>query len=658
MAIPDGPVDNSTADKSRSAQPGRSRWERYGLPALILVLPCGLVLLEGFGIVCQRQSVQRIKAWAQSLPSDSKVSLKVLEAQLSGSPRRKAIAHQGTMRIVYTWPSVIGTYRLRGQVTRDGNILYLDTETDETEDFATPFLVANADGIRVVVPGEPPPSHEIPELNIDPWEETRFQFARPKVPLQPGLVIFPIVDDQRAITTTGLALSTIAQYSLVYTPIRRMALNPRLVQQTLTDCECWLPGTILDQPKIDMCLKAVGAETYALSRIREQDGKWRVQIEVCRSGGEARAKIDRQANALNLVPGEIALGLFEHLKVVLSPEEIKVVAAPQASLTALSEIRQNSAPARSLKGGDRSHVGFIKMLKMTPSFRGDADFHQELVEMARGLKNDKLVDELLRIWRAEDNGYASRVARAQTLAGFGWAALQNEGLTQPTPAMRQASRKLFEQAQAELEQALVLNPQGVDAHTEMIQGARGLEQPWPKIQAHLENALRLRPGHRLAWQYAARTTGRRGPKNAANAYQFAEFCLANGKWREVQEVPDILRGAAYDPEKRTFDFRQFQSPEHWPLIQKYYRLAQQQQLDGLSLRWAQAHFAHVAAITGHYAEAAPVFDLLDLPFKSPPTPPNSSSGAADPVIYLFGSKIRYAELRDLVRDWKHRSAAP
>lgn len=680
-----------------------------------MVFCCAWVALETYGLLCQRRSIEQIKAWAKTIPVQGQVPLTGMEARLSGRPRRKVVDHEGTTRVIYTWPSLIGMYRLRGQVRPGGTLLFLDTEPRETEDFRTPFLVANEDGIRVLPVGRLPPPPAPAEIREDLLAATRTAFAEPKLAeLHRPLVIFPVVDRQGVITPTGAAISTTAQFSMAYTFRKRMAIDPRIVRRILIEDRCWSPGTILDQPKIDVCLKAIGASDYAIPRAEQRDGRWHIQLEVRQMANDRREKFELQVEDLKYLPGLIALKLFEYLGTPAPPGERELIAGCQfqhpeeaeyfsrvangtikteAALDLHSRLlipnprwiavwdyfldRENPfnsitfgnlpSPqdpevqnvlnlARRVAVNDPGNVQdvFLELLKLTPRYRGESHFHRQLISCAQSLHDDILVAEMLEIWKAENNSYESRIARAQEL--LKWTrqvgiALPPDDLT----VIEQRRRERYRQAELELHQAQKLLPDGWQAHAEMIRIAAFFRKPWSEVHGHFENALRCCPDNERAWQNMMNAAySFSGPQNADVIYRFANQCLDSGLWRlsVPQQVPDLLRGVAYDKDSRTMITSQIQTAGHWQVMERFYRLAQQQPSGAASFRHAQASFAYDAAISGHYAEARPVFDELDDHFSPRSIQPGLQGYAAkektDTILSRFKGEDEYLRLRALV----------
>lgn len=716
MAAPESPISTGSTGQSPPRK-RRRRWERWSIPALVGLIICGFMLLEWYGQGCHQRTVERIKEWAQTVTEPQKVVLQEVEGHLSGTPRRKLIEHQGSQRIIYTWPSIIGIYRLRAQVRQDGSVLYLDTEPNEADDFATPFLVSNDDGIRVAVAGRLPPPHRSQENRIDLVAKSREVFSKPKPASESGVVIFPVVDQQNVIVSTGPAISSTAQHSLAFTTHTRMVLDPRLVRRTLSTIGCWSPGTTIDESKIDPCLQNIGTLSYVLPRISKRNDFWKVQMEFHGKGSDQPIKLECEAKDLNVVPGAIALTLFEHLGETLSPEERQVVSEPQFKtaqdaeffsrfadeLRAVPEtaakfqpqllvpnprwvsawdyyldlgipaadysptphfpqvasVRENATISRALlkfsntaaRGTQRD---FVELLKQASDLRGDAHYHRSLVSLALNQDDEALTNEMLKVWKAEDNSYPSRIARAQVLTEWALRSRTVPGGPPLTPEMEQRLRERLLQAQEDLEQALLLNPEGADAHTELIRVANGLKLPWQQIHRHFEDAIRLSPDNEQAWAniMLALWTGTRklGPENADHMYQFANQCLDSGLWKlhVPQQVPDLLRGIAYDAPSKTYIYSQLRTPAHWLAMEKYWKQAQQQQFDETHLWITRANFARDAAIHGQYQAAAPLFDLLDrIAVPSTPTTVNPSKPSLDFLILSsFGRDEQYFDLRD------------
>lgn len=672
MATADKPPTGLIDDQNASASQSSSRFRYVWIALIVLIILVGLGILEGMIYLLRDESVKRIHAWSQAQSPGADFALQEMEKQLVGSPERAESKHQGSRRVIYTWPGYLGRYTLRVRVSSAGNVTYADTEHRPDEDFTTPFLVAG--------------QNDLPdEQKINLWAESAAVFDKPKPVLLPGMVIFPVTDHEGVIVPTGPALSMTAQHSLAYTTRKRMAIDPRLVRRTLMEAQCWSPGTRIEASRIDLCLKMIGATSYALPRIQQQNGDWQIQIELHDSATAEPTQLEFHAKELNQVPGVVAMGLFEHRGATLSSEERSTVMKPQFQHAAEAEYFSNftAKDLESQEGVQQFHTrllspnpqwiaawdyhlesghaerpvdprvrecptiavvlaprgatkrNFLTLLKFAPDLRGEAHYHLALTGLARGLDDRVLVGQMLTTWKAENNSYPSRIARAETFYYL----------------------QQFDAAEEELKQALVLNPQSWTARAELVRVATGQSKTWEQIHQHFEQAIRLDPDNKQAWQYimvATWTGGRIRAVNPDDMFRFAHECLDSGLWDQgvPQQVPDLLRGIAYDSGKKSVDLSKLQHPEHWKVMEKFYRLAQRANLSPEVLRHAQACFAHDAAITGHFVEAAPVFDLLDMPYSAPPSPsPSGPQTAQDPLESRFSGRAGYIELRDKVRKW-------
>lgn len=567
------PVNTQPAGATSPA----SNWKKYRLSGLLLVLLACAAGFEGYGFLLRRQSIERIKSWAGKLPTDAQIQLPDLEQRLSGSPSRLIVDHEGSTRVVYGWPSLIGTYRLRVQVGRGGKVVYVDTEAGATDDFARPFLVSNADGVRIIDVRSVPASHQSPETKVGLVQATRDTFAVPIAPRLPAVLVFPLVDDQRRITPTGPALATIAQYSLAFTPRRRMGIDPYSVNRLLIERDCWLPGTLLDDARIAACLKATGALTAAVTRASPSGKGWSIEIELQRKSHKQPVRITRQAPELNRIPGVIALAIFEHLQADLTPDEKTHVTQPQftdgqaaenfARLAASDPSNLDPAfhtqlladnpiwlaawriymEAGALVAGrfaanperpvicdhpalqiclhvhNPSAAGYLALLKLAPDLRGDPRYYNALYQGAQSLNDEQLIAEVIANWRLEDRSYTSQVTRARILFGLAQATRIPRPQAAPVANSQAIARELFLNAQSELQAALQQNPSGSDVHAELIRVALVLDRPWSEIQEHFLAALAVDPQHARAWRYITdRPTRRWGPRYAAEIYQVAD----------------------------------------------------------------------------------------------------------------------------------------
>ncbi|MDB5390608.1 MAG: hypothetical protein JWM11_6254 [Planctomycetaceae bacterium] len=651
----------------------RSRIERYAVVSVVVTL-AALIGLELLARQCRTVSISRLKAFAKSIEQGQTFPGTEVERHLVGWRFRKEGKYNNSKLLTYTWPSLLSACRLRVRESVAGHIICMDTNPDENEDFMAPFLTYDQNGVSIVdKPGEESP---IPvQAPVDLIARVNQVFARPPEPIAPGIVIFPVVDDQDRITTTGAALSMTAQNSAVSTPAKRMALDPRVVRRTLIETGTWLGGTKLNQRNIELCLAAIGVHRYARPRIVTRDGKQQLILELHGSPTGIKPTFIHDVSDQNspLIPGLMALDLLDHLKVSLSNEERTWILAPQFQKVTDAEayvqkaertefdfmvknqfrydhLRQNpnwvaawdlycdstrdrSSGGRELpktqavreSGTIAQDLGqtltpeqqFLSLLDLAPSLRGEALYHSQLLWLATARLDKKLAEDLVpglfAIWEREDNSYASRVERARVWISWAWDARGSRAAASVSTDAQRVFLQRLENARHELDQAILSNPQGWAAHAELIRVAQGLGLGMDFVQQHFERAVSILPLSRGAYRAKRWYLEKKWNGTNERLYQFADECLANEHWERgiPQFVPELLKEIVFVPELTINDLELQQAPAYWNRVEGFWRSAQKHY--GQQIPADVTNFyAFNAAATGHFAEAAAAFDQLDI----------------------------------------------
>lgn len=692
-------------------------WFRIGLFSLI----GAVALMEFVAIGCRNQSVSRLKGIARNRTRHAPLTLAEVESQIVGWPIRKESLLDKSKLVVFTWPSLTGLSLIRAKVNAQGSVLKMDNQSVLDDDFHMPFFSWGTEGVTIL--DKPPATskeqfeQELSELR----NQARSVFSRPLTQLPSGLVIFPIVDEQRRITTTGTAISLIAQNSVISTPKRRMALEASIVRQTLLETDTWHGGTILDQTRIDRCLNNIRVFNYVLPKLASKDDRSQIVLEIHgpMHTSTSSLTVDVSKSELNLIPGMIALQLLDFLKIPLSPEERSWIATPQFSNNAqaenfvcLADLAQTDffahgqfqrevlaknphwVAAWDLYGDVRNFTGlqsdnlisteakqcstiarhllvrevnkqFALRRALTLLPEGEVSL-ATVARLAKNLQNEKaLLNDVLTYWRANDNSYQAHLDRSRLMLDRSWATGAERMSATQTKKLIAERKELLAKVHQELEQALVINRGGWQAHGEMVNLAISNGASFDVLQNHFLAATRFAPKYYEVWEFKRdflqqRKRADEGGWNLgesvsdAQLYQFVDECLANGHWtRKIPQIAiELLTSMAFDSQYYARKLEVTRSPEFWTRLQLYYQGAKQQP-DRDTRRKALNYFALQAALSGHYVEAVPAFEQLDKETIIPQSPEEAKLWApgikTEFLEEVFESDARYFQLRDLVR---------
>lgn len=254
----------------RQPKKKRSRWGRAVSWAFIFAL-AAVVGLDGVGTYCENSSAERLRTFCLAHQNAPFPTVNEVRRNLTGWPLQKAVTVGPRRVLVFYWPSLFRQHLVRAVLDDQDLVVMLDAGFPEQDDFVQPIALPGPGGL--VVPGplaDPaaplPNAPRIPN-NRELLAQIDEAFSKPRLILYSGVLLFPVVDGQGQIRPDGAGLSTIASYSTICAPAKRMSIDPRQVRRVLVSADCWRAGTQLDQPLIDMCCASLSTQLYAVPRL-------------------------------------------------------------------------------------------------------------------------------------------------------------------------------------------------------------------------------------------------------------------------------------------------------------------------------------------------------------------------------------------------------
>jgi hypothetical protein len=567
---------------------------------------------------------------------------------------------------------------------------------------------------RAVDPLAPPQPPEAKARDL--LAQIREAYTRPRESLRTGVLVFPVIDRENRIRPDGAGLGIIAAYSAICSPKKRMSIDPRHVRRTLLGARCWDGGTLLDQRAIDVCTRAVGTPLYAISRLAENGDQRHLTVECRGGGESRRDKTyehDLAPDELTRASGLIALDILAWMTIELTPDDRAWVAAPQiesaedavelgeyiAKVEALAfawpqereafvkrhpecvaawdvlldpretgpatKLRPNAADSRVLTCSsvmrtlardasvqpDRKQI-FKQVLDLAPAQRGEAPFHQVLLECARGLGDEVVADAVFANWEHEETDYSNCLARGEYLIPWAWSARGNATADKVSEQGFRLFAERLERARQNLEAAIAQNPLGWAAHRELIAVAMGLGLPFEYMQQHFLAAVRLVPGDKRTYARKLAYLQKKWHGTSERLLALARECLDNGNWGSgiPEMAPRVLDELTSEEMNTATNYLSFREPQYWELFHEYFEQAVQRQDKKMQVK-AVNLMAIYGVATGHFAEAGDAFNRLDIePVQ--PTDPESGQPVV-PFVFseyegeLFGWRVyRYAHFRD------------
>lgn len=500
-------------------------------------------------------------------------------------------------------------------------------------------------------------------------------FAGVRQELKPGVLIFPLLDGDNRIRHDGAGISQMACYAATYGPEKRLAVSPMHFRNVLVACGCLGPGTAIDADLIKLCTTTAEVELYVVPRVVTQERKRVLQVEF---HGNGAAYADRTfehkigLHGLIRAPGLIAVDVLSQMGIQLTEEQRQATLEPQVkserdagllsdfvthlalgdgewamlsfldanprniagwdvyltqsrnqtrSLTRFAElqpplehVRLQISRAIRIREAGFPQEALLELLELAPSHRGDEGYHSTLTRAAIRLNTPAVVDRLFEIWRQEVPGYAGCAHRGDLLVDWGWEARGGGFAGTVTEEGWRLFSDRLERAREELERAVELNPAGLEAHAELERVAVGLALPREYMEEHFQQAVRVRPEFKTAYDHKFQYLQPRWHGSREELFAFGVECLETGLWDT--DIPNMFLSALEDcvsrPERRTIDKEFLRRDDVWKALQRYVRDARS---DGSESDAYQAldYYVLWGTYGGHADDVAKVFHELQWP---------------------------------------------
>lgn len=662
----------------------RVRWIIWLILLLAVAVPVGLEIV---GSHYQSATADRLRALCQDRKQRPWPTLAEVETRVGGWPLRSETPYRKNRSVVFTWPSVFRGHLVRVIVADDNRVVQIDLPWSKDGDVTDPIAMDAPDGLEVVAQARTEAQIEAdktPLTGRQLQEAVRGAFAGPRENLRNAVLIFPVVDEENRIRPEGAGLSTIAGYSAVCSPRKRLEADPRRLRDVLAAADCWRGGTLLDQARIDLCTRTAGTAEYVVPRLKATDEGLHLTVDI--RGPQANRHQSREhqlgRDELPKVPGLIALDVLVYLGVELPAADRDWVLSPQIQNEAdavdltdwianefnqvfvprhlagildrnpacvagwdvriradslLPGIKQLAEPQRTavfecsaiqrtralaLNSDERHQQAILELLKLAPTERGEPYWYAALIDSAMQAHDDELVSNLFAFWEQNANDYPNRLARgSELLAWGGQARSRTDANYQISPQNLAIFHERVRRAQHEYERALEINPLGWGAHRDLLVVARSLGLPFEFLQRHFLSATRLCPSDARVYRNKLTYLWKMFFGTRERLFEFGRECLASEQWEAG--IPQFIPEVLYE----SVTDRSNRATEYRYFkapehweLLKAYFDAGQRQPDKDVQRSTLNYFASQAVLSGHFVEAAEAFDRLDAEQVQPQLP--------------------------------------
>lgn len=519
--------------------------------------------------------------------------------------------------------------------------------------------------------------------------------------LKPGVVVFPVTDENGVVRLDGLGLSQQALIAIAVASAQpQIAVYPDAVLYALIEAGCDRPGGVLTDELRVACLGTVNARVSVTAALIEQDSGWELQLAFTDVMGNLSGQPQRHAiprGKLNLVPGIIAGDVCDRLQITLTAEERAQMLLPQVSTDEDSVVLTRLLNTQLYDYGDL--VQMDRFLHANPrclgAWRRMVNFHGDLYEAYRWYRNSKanlkdprlefhiaarmvqlgfaekalselqrlagqlpgdvgvglqllqlsrntgdmeLVDQVFKAWRGHDQSYMARCARGKFLLEL---ASHVRTISDPDHFPELASQKngWLDAARTELVAAVDQHPTGWQARNLLISLATAQQRPREEMELHFKAAVAAAPGNVSSYRRKLQYLSPHYQGSIDDLATFAEECVRTRRWEDgiPQLVVEAVDLATCNPEDAATSYGAFRNERLWHAIQLYYAEANQQDLVA-DQRQAMNCFALWSTISGHGREAVELYQTL--------------LGDSFPGIYdraVFEAPVNFHFLNDLVR---------
>ena len=282
------------------------------------------------------------------------ITFATLREQIALSPRETvlpATAARGEIH-VFTWPSLIRTFRLRVRAARDGTVLAVDTASVMEDDFTDTLLTQNAQlpqqtassatpvaGTQPanqppvpVAPVPPPPAAGVPvEAPVGPLLSlVEGAFSNLSAPPSPGVFVFPSANHNGDTHVVGPAVAIVASYLLAETGRPLFSHDPWFNTEALRSHGLLTHYRPMGEKERGLVLADVNDRRVVRSVLKE-DGKelvLTVQFE-SQLPGEQPASFEHRVpeGQMHLLPVLMARDVIKHLRIPWTEQDDAMLTA-------------------------------------------------------------------------------------------------------------------------------------------------------------------------------------------------------------------------------------------------------------------------------------------------------------------------------------------
>jgi hypothetical protein len=504
-------------------------------------------------------------------------------------------------------------------------------------------------------------------------------FKVPRSELKPGVLVFPVTDDKGAVRADGIGLSYQSLIVISKAAAKtKLMIYPEVAQDLLIEAGCHRQGSVLTKELREACLRSLDAQFSVSATLTRQDIDWKLQVSFHDPAGELRGMPHQHRVArgkLNTIPGIIASHVCDRLEIKLTDEERGQLMQPQVGTDedsvwlgqllsthfhnhesyAKAERFLQSNPQclagwRAMFSNANNPYALLKWYLNTESAPKDPrlDLYiassmlsigydtnpiSEIQRVAVTLPGDRavglnillcimqtgdmeLLDRALDLWRKQDPSYMARYARGRFLVEMANYVNPVSADPETEPEVAERNNRWLNEARAELEAAVEINPLGWQAHNLLISLATAQRRSHDEVERHFRAVTSVVPGNVSAYRRKLLSLAPVYGGSIDGIAAFAEECVRTERWDEgiPQLMVEAVDLATCDPKTAATSFTAFRNERLWQAIKAYFASAERQPWQA-DYRQAFNCFALWAANSGHAKEAASHFRTLSTDYS-------------------------------------------
>lgn len=556
----------------------------------------------------------------------------------------------------------------------------------------TPVAQASTDWEQIFGPRKAVASEQISD-------QLDLLLSAPAADQKPGVIVFPITDAEGKVRPDGLGFSYQALIAISQATARSgIAVSTDAALEMLIDAGCARIGSPVTQDQRKACMRSMNAQLSVTGTLVRHGSNWELTITLFDADGNPDGKPSQHtmpAGKLNLVPGIVAGEVCQRLKVTPTAAERTAMLEPQVNgdeasallgrlltdplqtpescvfaerflranpqsagawrhvikvmpdpLTAIRWHRNTDlapqdahialAIANRLLQAGFGERSFADLQSVASKIKGDPAVCLQVIRLAQQSGDAKLVNQALDKSRTRDSSYVARYARARLLIEHAEAIAGTAATTATDSAgLLQQQRPHLEAARAELLAAVEMNPQGWQAHNQLISLATALGLPREEMESHFAAVVELLPDNISAYRRKLQYLSPYHRGTIEDVAEFAEVCVKSGHWQAgiPQLMIEAVDLATCNPATAATSFSAFRNERLWQAIQAYYAAAENQP-DGPDKFLAVSYYALWACNSGYFREVAKLFAEFAQDYYTERHEPD-----------VFGSHVNYAFMR-------------